>query len=138
MALGPQQFRPLFTRAPSIPTARGGPFSVRYMKTSILRHEQGGTLHVPAGNRVLVDKSGMAAIISMSPRTMCKLMTNGCPHFKIGSRRVRFDPDEVLAWMRERFGVRRLGPAADAPGKTRKPKPPVGAAATRPPAQAHL
>lgn len=35
----------------------------------------------------------------------------GMPHLRLGSRRTVFDLDEVRAWLKERYGQRRLGPA---------------------------
>jgi hypothetical protein len=43
-------------------------------------------------------------------RYVDSFLQRGCPHLKFGKRRVRFDLDEVAAWVSERFGQRRLGP----------------------------
>ena len=43
------------------------------------------------------------------------VLAEGIPHMKFGKRRVRFDPIEVLAWCKERFGTRRIGPLRAAP-----------------------
>lgn len=39
----------------------------------------------------------------------------GMPHLRLGSRRTVFDLDEVRAWLKERYGQRRLGPANTKP-----------------------
>lgn len=37
-------------------------------------------------------------------------LTLGMPHLRLGPRRTVFDLDEVRAWLKERYGQRRLGP----------------------------
>ncbi len=67
--------------------------------------------HVEVGGRGLVDKKAIARLLGFSVRHVDNLLQQGCPHLKFGTRRVRFDPDEVLSWCKERFGLRRRGPA---------------------------
>lgn len=58
----------------------------------------------------ITDKRGYAAHWKFSVRHTDHLLAQGLPHLKIGQRRVRIIVAEADAWMRERFGTRRLGP----------------------------
>jgi len=42
-------------------------------------------------------------------RHIDNLLAQGMPHLKCGPRRVRLVTAEADAWMKERFGTRRLG-----------------------------
>lgn len=64
----------------------------------------------PAGPR-FGDKKSVAAMISMSTRSVDNLMREGLPHLKIGPRRCRFDLQECADWLREHYRVQRRGPA---------------------------
>lgn len=58
----------------------------------------------------ITDKRGYGARWHFSVRHVDNLLAQGLPHLKIGQRRVRIIIAEADAWMRERFGTRRLGP----------------------------
>ncbi len=60
---------------------------------------------------IITDKRGYAARWHYSVRHVDHLLALGMPHYKVGARRVRILITEADAWMRERFGARRLGPA---------------------------
>jgi predicted DNA-binding transcriptional regulator AlpA len=53
-------------------------------------------------------KRELAKLYSLSTRTIDKFLTQGLPHLAIGARRVRIEAAQAHAWMRERFGTRRL------------------------------
>jgi predicted DNA-binding transcriptional regulator AlpA len=55
------------------------------------------------------DKKAVAAMLGMSRRTVDNLVAQGCPHLRIGSRRLRFDMDEVRGWLTEQFHTQRRG-----------------------------
>ena len=55
------------------------------------------------------DKRAVADMLGLSRRTIDNLLRDGCPHLKLGARRVRFDMSEVASWLRERYGCQRLG-----------------------------
>jgi predicted DNA-binding transcriptional regulator AlpA len=58
------------------------------------------------------DKRAVAALAGgMSRRWVDGELAKGMPHVKLGPRRVRFDMEEVRAWLREKYAVRRRGPA---------------------------
>jgi hypothetical protein len=61
----------------------------------------------PAG---ITDKRGYAARWRFSTRHIDNLLAQGMPHFAVGKRRIRISVAEADAWMKERFGQRRLGP----------------------------
>lgn len=58
----------------------------------------------------ITDKRGYAARWRFSTRHIDNLLAQGMPHFAVGKRRVRINVAEADAWMKERFGQRRLGP----------------------------
>ncbi len=58
------------------------------------------------------DKHGIAGMLDMSVRSVDNLLAEGMPHIKLTARCIRFDVDEVRAWLKERFGTRRLGRSA--------------------------
>jgi len=65
------------------------------------------------GNKLateITDKRGYAARWGFSTRHIDNLLSQGCPHLKIGQRRVRILIPEADAWMKERFGTQRRGP----------------------------
>jgi predicted DNA-binding transcriptional regulator AlpA len=65
--------------------------------------------HLPAP---LIDKRAVAAMAGgMSVRWVDGEMAKGMPHIRLGSRRTRFDAEEVRAWLKAQYGTRRLGPA---------------------------
>lgn len=57
------------------------------------------------------DKTDVAELFGMCGRSVDNLLAKGCPHLKLGKRRVRFDLAEVAEWAKREFGTRRLGPA---------------------------
>jgi hypothetical protein len=61
---------------------------------------------------VITDKKGFAARWRLSPRTISNFLAQGMPHCRCGERRVRIVVCDGDAWMKERFGTRRLGPVA--------------------------
>src|SRR5882672_8856672 len=64
----------------------------------------------------LGDKRAVGALAGgMSVRWVDGEMAKGMPHLNLGPRRARFDLVEVAQWLKERYGVQRIGPA------TRKP-----------------
>ena len=58
----------------------------------------------------VTDKRGFAARWHFSVRHVDNLLAQGMPHLKCGPRRVRLVTAEADAWMKERFGTRRIGP----------------------------
>lgn len=57
-------------------------------------------------------KRDVASMVQMSVRSVDNFVAQGCPHLKLGKRRVRFDMAEVRAWLAENFRVqRRASPA---------------------------
>lgn len=59
--------------------------------------------------QVVTDKRGFAARWKFSVRHVDNLLAQGMPHLKVGERRVRIVVSDGDAWMKERFGTRRLG-----------------------------
>ena len=55
------------------------------------------------------DKRDVAEMLGLCRRSVDNLLSRGCPHLKLGLRRVRFDLDEVRQWAKTEFGVRRIG-----------------------------
>jgi excisionase family DNA binding protein len=53
------------------------------------------------------DKAAVAKLVGVSRRTVDNFIRAGCPHLKIGSRRVRFDLNEVRDWLKQQFHVQR-------------------------------
>lgn len=54
-------------------------------------------------------KADVAAMLQMSRRTVDNLVSKGCPHLKLGSRRLRFDMGEVRQWLADNFRQQRRG-----------------------------
>jgi phage terminase Nu1 subunit (DNA packaging protein) len=75
------------------------------MKNTETMPEAGASDKSPA----LLDKRGLGAMIQLSPRSVSNLMEKGCPHMRIGERRVRFEPEAVLKWLRETYSCKRVG-----------------------------
>ena len=64
----------------------------------------------PAGTlQKFGDKRDVGELLGMCNRSVENLMAKGCPHLKLGKRRVRFDMAEVAAWAKREFSVRRNG-----------------------------
>jgi predicted DNA-binding transcriptional regulator AlpA len=59
----------------------------------------------------ITDKKGFGARWGFSTRHIDNLLAQGCPHLKIGKRRVRIVVAEADQWMKEQFGTRRRRPA---------------------------
>ena len=57
--------------------------------------------------RNLGDKEDVAALLKSCTRTVENLMAQGLPHMKVTPRMVRFDMDDVRAWMKQQFGTQR-------------------------------
>lgn len=53
-------------------------------------------------------KSELAKLYSLSTRTIDNFLAQGLPHLAIGARRVRIEASQAHAWMRAKFGTRRL------------------------------
>lgn len=62
------------------------------------------------------DKRGIAEMLDVSVRSVDNFLAEGMPHFKLTARCIRFDVDEVRAWLKERYGTRRLGRSATLEG----------------------
>jgi len=58
----------------------------------------------------ITDKRGYGLRWGFSIRHIDNLLAQGCPHLKIGKRRVRILVPEADDWMRQRFGTQRRGP----------------------------
>lgn len=70
----------------------------------------------PAGTKLaadIADKAQFGQRWGFSPRHVDNFLAQGMPHLKIGARRVRIIVSEADAWLKSRFGTRRLGPAND-------------------------
>lgn len=53
------------------------------------------------------DKKAIAEMLGMSTRSVDNFLAAGMPHMKFGARCVRFDVDEVRAWLKAQYGHRR-------------------------------
>jgi predicted DNA-binding transcriptional regulator AlpA len=63
-------------------------------------------------------KKDVAALLQLCPRSVDNLCKAGLPRLAIGSRRLRFDMEEIRAWLRERYGTRH---GSNGNGGMRKP-----------------
>jgi len=61
-------------------------------------------------NFKLMRKRDIARLLDVSPRSIDNLLLRGMPHIRFGPKMLRFDPVQVFAWAREKFGARRFGP----------------------------
>lgn len=52
-------------------------------------------------------KRDVASMVQMSVRSVDNLVAQGCPHLKLGKRRVRFDMAEVRQWLADNFRTQR-------------------------------
>jgi len=59
----------------------------------------------------ITDKRGYGARWGFSIRHIDNLLAQGCPHLKVGKRRVRIVVADADQWMKERFGTQRRRPA---------------------------
>jgi len=67
------------------------------------------------------DKRAVGAMAGgMSVRWVDGQLMKGMPHLKLGPRRVRFDMEEVRAWLKQKYATQRHGPALK---ETAKAKP---------------
>ena len=57
----------------------------------------------------LLDKRALGTLLQLSTRSISNQMERGMPHLKIGQRRVRFEPEQVLTWLRSTYSCQRLG-----------------------------
>lgn len=69
------------------------------------------TEHAPPLPDGYLDKTQVGQLTQLNIRTIDRLMLRGLPHYKIGSRRVRFKKSEVEEFMKKQFRVSRLSPA---------------------------
>ncbi|MSU36665.1 MAG: hypothetical protein EXS36_16520 [Pedosphaera sp.] len=60
------------------------------------------TLALPA----MATKKEIAALLRTSIRTITTLVVRGCPVIRIGPRKDYFEPEKVLTWLRDNYGVR--------------------------------
>jgi predicted DNA-binding transcriptional regulator AlpA len=56
-------------------------------------------------------KKDLAKLVQLSVRSIDNLLREGCPHLKLGRRRVRFDEIETRRWLADKFRVQRRGTA---------------------------
>lgn len=70
-----------------------------------VRQQASGALP-PFGN-----KNDVAELLGMSRRSVDNFMAAGMPYCALSKRAVRFDLAEVRAWVKQRYGTRRNGPA---------------------------
>jgi predicted DNA-binding transcriptional regulator AlpA len=59
--------------------------------------------------RKLGDKRDVAQLAGMSRRWVDGEMAKGMPHLKLGTRRCKFDLEEVAEWLRQQYHVQRRG-----------------------------
>jgi len=57
----------------------------------------------------LLDRREIAQLLGVSKRTIDNLVAQGLPYMLLGRRTARFDPAEVLAWVKRERGARRYG-----------------------------
>ena len=77
-----------------------------------MKNRNAKVLEAPTSQNMLaaneiVDKKGYASRWSFSTRKVDDLLSQGLPHLKIGSRRVRICIPEADAWMRTKFATQR-------------------------------
>ncbi len=68
------------------------------------------TIETASGGKpeaIYTDKRGLALMLGLSPRTVSNFLNKGCPHLKIGIRRVRFEVVETRKWLHDTFGLQR-------------------------------
>ena len=63
----------------------------------------------PTGSIKFGGKKEVAAMVGCCIRTVDNLMRQGCPHLKLGRRKVIFDLEEVADWLKRRYGCQRIG-----------------------------
>ncbi len=56
-------------------------------------------------------KEELAIELRICKRTVDSLQAKGCPHIKMGARKVLFDLQEVRAWIKRTYSVTRNGKA---------------------------
>ncbi len=56
-------------------------------------------------------KAELAQELRVCKRTIDTLQTKGCPHIKIGARKILFDLEEVRDWIKRTYSVTRNGKA---------------------------
>lgn len=54
------------------------------------------------GEIMYLDKKGIAEKFGISVSSVNNYMRQGMPYYRIGSKLVRFDPEEVEKWLKER------------------------------------
>jgi hypothetical protein len=58
------------------------------------------------------DKAAVAELAGgFSKRWVDDQLRRGMPHLRLGSRRTRFDLEEVREWLKTRYGQQRIAPA---------------------------
>jgi predicted DNA-binding transcriptional regulator AlpA len=55
------------------------------------------------------DKRAIAEMLGLSVRSVDNFLAEGMPHFALTARCIRFDVEEVRAWLKERYATRRCG-----------------------------
>ena len=63
----------------------------------------------PTGNIKFGGKKDVAAMIGCCIRSVDNELQRGLPHMKMGARKVRFDLEEVAAWLKRTSGQQRIG-----------------------------
>lgn len=58
---------------------------------------------------VIVEKPQLDEVLRVSRPILDRLQREGLPHIALSARMIRFDLDEVRAWLRVNYGVRRKG-----------------------------
>jgi predicted DNA-binding transcriptional regulator AlpA len=54
-------------------------------------------------------KRDVANMVQMSVRSVDNFLRDGCPALRIGKRRVRFEMNEVRAWLADTYRTQRRG-----------------------------
>lgn len=58
--------------------------------------------HQAEASKLLLTHEDMAKSLCIAPRTLDKLVHQGCPRLKLAPRVFRYDPAEVIGWMKSR------------------------------------
>lgn len=78
------------------------------IKNNISGDDRSNSVHDKSGAPpAFGDKRAVAAMLGMSVRSVDNLMGQGMPYMRLGTRRVRFDLEEVRTWLKGHFGTRR-------------------------------
>jgi excisionase family DNA binding protein len=66
-------------------------------RTAETRHR----LHIREVKKMLMKKNNLAEFLQLSERTVERLMKKGMPFLKMPDGSVRFQPEDVVEWMRK-------------------------------------